>query len=237
MRRIFNLTPKCQSVNGVLLWYSLAGFSWYVDIRGREKNVWLEFVAVTESRGWVYLAFRSWHYAKTLRFSTQQGKHVKLWNKFFFPCSVLGTIVALTTCLDQPPWPPDSLKVQYENWFSFSPAQLSTKTWKHHQVWQNTVGRCRQWKMMRETGMLLYFFLDGSFSHAFLTLCYQDYHETETSEHIWACYQLFPTSIVKLLLWLNFLHKSHETCFSRKLGVEAIMSTMSDIYCRILYFL
>jgi hypothetical protein len=91
--------------------------------------------------------------------------------------------------------------------------------------------------MMRETGMLLYFFLDGSFSHAFLTLCYQDYHETETSEHIWACYQLFPTSIVKLLLWLNFLHKSHETCFSRKLGVEAIMSTMSDIYCRILYFL
>jgi len=71
------------------------------------------------------------------------------------------------------------------------------------------VGHCREWKVMRETGMLLDFFLDGSFSHANLTLCYQDYPETDTSELIGACHQLFPASIAKLLLWLSFRHKNH----------------------------
>ncbi len=53
--------------------------------------------------------------------------------------------------------------------------------------------------MMRETGMLLDFFLDGSFSHAYLTLRYRDYSETDTSELIQACHQLFHASIAKHL--------------------------------------
>jgi len=81
---------------------------------------------------------------------------------------------------------------------------------------ENFVGHCREWKMMRETGMLLDFFLDGSFSHANLTWCYQDYPETDTSELIPACHQLFPASIAKLFLWLSFLHKNHGIYWPRR---------------------
>jgi hypothetical protein len=38
--------------------------------------------------------------------------------------------------------------------------------------------------MMREIGMLLEFFLDGSFSHANLTLYYQDYPKANISEFV-----------------------------------------------------
>ncbi len=115
------------------------------------------------------------------------------WNR------AISTAHKTECCFDHPTvW-----KSSLTNQFSFSPAQV--KSPKAEKI----VGHCREWKMTRETGMLLDFFLDGSFSHVYLTLCYQDYPETDTSELVWACHQLVPASIAKLLLWPSFLHKNH----------------------------
>jgi hypothetical protein len=95
------------------------------------------------------------------------------------------------------------LKVQFNKSIFFSPAQVKAPKP------EKNVGHCRECKMMRGTGMMLDFFLDGSFSHVYLTLCYQDYPETDTSELIRACHQLVLASIAKLLLWQSFLHKNH----------------------------